>query len=206
MRIALTIACVWAINSFSSQKHKELPILVLLVFIVEMLSGTFYELGKTNAHLLAWWNIIESLLVIFIFLKFLKAQRIRMWFIGVGAAFLLISIYDFVFVSNLNSLTGPSAYMSSIILIGLSVLFFFHLFIKKEVENILNYSGYYYASGVLLYCATNFVVFLMFTPLMQATDYDIYCFQHLGSIFRYVLLIFAMKWNQVPTSLHTSSS
>lgn len=206
MLIALSISAIYAVNIHKTQKHKEIANLVLLIFSVEMLASVFGQLGWHNVWLYSSYKPVEMWLVLAACRAFFPGPLIRkITYVGF-ALYALVFLIDGLFIERFENMSGPSNYINGLILIVVALACLIQLFNRKEVTSILQFSGYFLVSGILIYRSTNFVVFVMFNTLIEQVDYDIYAFQHIGSVFRYVLLIFAMRWNQNPMLQRTSLS
>jgi len=127
--------------------------------MLECLTTFVATLGVHNVFLFHLYTPIEFAFVVFIFVYFFKGKLTSLGYFGI-ILFFLFCIVNVIFFESLNDFNSIPRGFEGLIVICLSIYFFFRLFIADEFIHLMKYPYFWLFSGWLLYFSGTFFLFI----------------------------------------------
>lgn len=137
-----------------------LSVFLVLNVIIEIVAFLISEYSINNMFVFHIHTVIEFAFVVWVALKIIKPVRATEIAIILPAAFLVFSIIDAFYIENLDSLNSLPRGIEGLIVIAISVFFFYRLFNSEENFDLLKYPYFWLFSGWLIYFSGTFFLFI----------------------------------------------
>jgi hypothetical protein len=133
--------------------------------IVEM----YYSLpaGLRNNNILYNLHSISRVLLFGWFIMSIREYHFPQVFRSVLAGYIVLVIINFIFSENILFLSSRLFTAEAIVLITLTLSFFFRSMLDDSKTNWLRHPAFLVCSGILMYEAVSFFIFLFFYPLAE---------------------------------------
>lgn len=177
----------------------------ILPFLILVFISSIYEIIGTNffnidsKYWFRLYTLLEFLVLFYFFKKILKKNH-KVLFNLILSFFLAVFIILLFYWNSINSYTGDS-YLSVIETFAVflfTILWIKELFVKFEKESILEYSIFYFISGLLIYLSGTLILYLL-SPILKLKYPELfYGFWVLNVFFNFLLrsIIIFVIWRE----------
>lgn len=145
---------------------------LVLSFVVDLTGNIIYlYVSSNNGWLYNIYDVIKHLLLIFLFIMISNRSKKSFWpYAGIYCGIL---IFDITQASTINDFFAFSTITADLLLIFLSLQFYYRLLKNPEYRSLLKHAYFWFANGVFFYFLCVLPYHVLWTPMvMKELDYD----------------------------------
>lgn len=170
--VPLLVGIFFRFKSFNTIKY-ILFILLTISVIVALFSRYLWSLKENNLYLLHFYTVLEFCGWIVIYYLLFESVIMKKILFVLGISFIVFSVVNSVFLQPLSTFNSNSRSLESIILVGLSITYFFKIFKEKKVVYLERNDLFWLNSAALIYFSGSFLLFGFSNLLLQSNSYEI---------------------------------
>lgn len=198
--IALYAGLLPALLYFVHKKQKLCTEAIFPFLLLTALATLYEQIGTEWLQLnTSYWTQVYSLLefvTIFYFYISSLDKKYKIYFNVYRIVFILFYIYSFSYWSEQNALLAKTINKTviSLLVFTATFLWFKQLFEKVEIKNLWQSADFYFVSGLFIYYASTFCLFILSSFLLETTSYfyDYWMINVVATLFLRALLSFGV--------------
>jgi hypothetical protein len=158
---------------------KEFQVLTIYLFLFGLVELSNYILGQQQIKTIFILHLFIP--VEFMFLAYIFQLNFDNWLskkivILIIFFFTLLSILNSIFLQSIDSFPSYTRYLESILLILLSLTYFYQVFTELKVEKLWEEGMFWFSTGLLIYYSGTMILYLSSNYLMKTVDMKLFAF------------------------------
>lgn len=154
--ILLPSGMVFLFKKYLDKPLGIISIFILFTMVLEIVNYALFLNGINNLSLFHLFTLVEYAFIILYFIILLERKTDK-WLLGISLfLFIVFSILNIVKYEPLNTYPSNQRVAECILIMLLCMYFFWNLFRKSQITNLIHYPHYWLVSGFLLYFAGTF--------------------------------------------------
>ncbi len=158
------------IKAFNAQL-KALFAYVIISIVTEISGICFLNQPHINLPVYYLFTVIETILIIFLFIKEVNEQKYRYFFKIELIVFLIFSISFLICYKSFNRADDFLRPFEFVLILINSLIFFYKTFINLNIKNLLEYYFFWLNSAFLIYFGSSFILFLLLPYILTENSH-----------------------------------
>lgn len=147
--------------------------LLLISVIISTISRFLWSIKENNLYLLHLYTILEFSGWAVIYYKLFKSNKTKKVVLSVAVFYLVLAIFNSVYLEPLDTFNANSRASESIILIVFSLAYFIKIFKEKKILHLEKDYSFWLNTSVLIYFSSSFLLFSFSNVLLNSKSYQI---------------------------------
>jgi hypothetical protein len=149
---------------------KALSFFLYITAILEVLSLYCASRGINNFFLFHIHTVFEYGCLALVYYYLFNSKIIKRVLLGSIVLVAVFAIADPIFIENIASMNTIPRFINSILLIVLSMLFFYKIFIDMKIFPLGSHPMFWINTGILIYFSGTLFLFIFSNSLMEQSD------------------------------------
>ena len=133
---------------------------VILSFATDIITTSMAYFKMNNLLVMYVFSVLEILFYCRFYYLIISNKVVKRALIVMAVLLSLLIVADSLWIAQLNTINSVSSYAEAFVFMVIALLFFYQMIQNLPQKNILDYSLFWYNSGILIYFAGNLFLYL----------------------------------------------